>query len=146
MFSFGCSTVQYNFIEHLFYYQSCGKIQKYRSKTYVREVAKTGIDMLHFLNCYSWLFYILTLKIYLFLIVRNPNKIKQKSKSHLSNPLSYPISSKPTKIKHFSHFTTQKSNSHLSKNPLTISKSSLFISTFTDKHFPVKNCKLYYLY
>ena len=52
--------------------------------------------------------------------------------------LSYPISSKPTKIKHFTNLNTQKSNSHLTKNLPTISKSSLFISTFTDNNFPAK--------
>ena len=53
--------------------------------------------------------------------------------------LSYPISSKPTKIKHFSHFTTQKSNFHLTKNSLIISKLSLFIGTFTDNDFSPQN-------
>ena len=58
------------------------------------------------------------------------------------NHLSYPISSNPTKIKHFSHFTTQKSNFHLTKNPPTIPKSSLFIGTFTDNVFsPQKSPK-----
>ena len=68
-------------------------------------------------------------------ISSNPNKIKQNPKFHLPNPISYPISLNPTKIKHFTHFTTQKLNSHLIKNPLTISKTSLFISTFTDNTF-----------
>lgn len=36
--------------------------------------------------------------------IQNPNKIKQNPKFHPSNHLSYPISSKSTKIKHFSHF------------------------------------------
>ena len=44
-----------------------------------------------------------------------PNKIKQNPKSSSPSPLSYPISSKPTKIKHFIHFTTQKSNFNLTK-------------------------------
>ena len=47
------------------------------------------------------------------------SKIPQKSSkipnSTHSNPLSYHISLKPTKIKYFSHFQTQKSNFHLTK-------------------------------
>ena len=63
------------------------------------------------------------------------NKIKQNPNFHISNSLSYPISSKPTKIKHFTPLTTQKLKSHFAKNPPTIPKTSLFISTFTDNHF-----------
>ena len=55
------------------------------------------------------------------------------------NHLSYPISSKPTKIKHFTHLTTQKSKSHFTKIPSTISKSSLFIGTFADNDFSPQN-------
>ena len=73
----------------------------------------------------------------------NPSKIKQNSIFIQINMLSYSISSKPTKIKHFSHFTTQKSNFHLTKNSPIISKLSLFISTFTDNDFPRKNSKSY---
>ena len=76
-------------------------------------------------------------------IFKNPNKIKQNPKSSSSNHLSYPISSKHTKIKHFSHFTTQKSNHHLTKNPSTNLKLSLFIGTFTDNDFSSKNSKSY---
>ena len=75
--------------------------------------------------------------------LQNPNKIKQNPKSSSSNHLSYPISLKPTKIKRFSHFTTQKSNFHLTKNSPIISKLSLFISTFTDNYFSSKNSKSY---
>lgn len=75
------------------------------------------------------------------LIIKNPIKIRQICHSNKIYHLSYPISSKPTKINHFSHFTTKKSNSHLIKNPHTIPKTSLFISTFTDKHFPSKILK-----
>ena len=53
--------------------------------------------------------------------------------------LSYPISSNPTKIKHFPSFTTQKSNFHLTKNLPTIPKSSLFVDTFTDNVFSPQN-------
>ena len=67
-----------------------------------------------------------------------PHKIKQNPKSSSSNHLSYPISLKPTKIKHLSHFQTKKSNFHLSKNLHTNLKSSLFIGTFTDNHFQSK--------
>lgn len=76
-------------------------------------------------------------------ISSKPNKIKQNSIFIQINTLSYPISSKPTKIKYFSHFQTQKSNFHLTKIPPTISKSSLFISTFTDNDFYRKNSKSY---
>lgn len=53
--------------------------------------------------------------------------------------LSYPISSNPTKIKHFPSFTTQKSNPHFIKNSSTIPKSSLFIGTFADNDFSPQN-------
>ena len=65
-------------------------------------------------------------------------KSSKIQKSSSSNHLSYHISLKPTKIKHFIHFTTKKSNSHFTKNSSIISKLSLFISTFTDNHFPSK--------
>lgn len=109
-------------------------------------VAKTKTGHTFFNKPYSWFIHTPTLKFYLLLIIKNPIKIRQTCHSDKIYPLSYPISSKPTKIKHFSHFTTQKSNSHLNKNPHTIPKTSLFISTFTDKHFPSKNYKLYYQY
>lgn len=88
---------------------------------------------------YSWFIYRPSSKFYLVDIFKNPTKIKQNSIFIQINMLSYPISLKPTKIKHFSHFTTQKSNSHLTKNSTTIPKSSLFISTFTDNDFSPKN-------
>ena len=71
--------------------------------------------------------------------LKNPNKIKQNPKFHSSNHLSYHLSSKPSKIKHFSRFIIPKSNYHLTKNLPTNPKLSLFISTFADKHFPSKN-------
>ena len=80
-------------------------------------------------------------KILLCRYLQIPHKIKQNPKSSSSNHLSYPISSKPTKINHFSHFTTQKSNSHPTKNSSTNPKSSLFIGTFTDNDFSSKNSK-----
>ena len=57
--------------------------------------------------------------------------------------LSYPISSKPTKIKHFPRKKKKKSNFNLTKNSPIISKLSLFISTFTDNDFSSKNSKSY---
>ena len=91
---------------------------------------------------YSWFIHRPSSKFYLVDIFKIPNKIKKNPKSSSSNPLSYPISSKPTKIKHFSHFTTQKSNSHPTKNSSTNPKSSLFIGTFTDNVFsPQKSPK-----
>ena len=74
---------------------------------------------------------------------KSPTKSSKIQNFPIQNPLSYPISSNPTKIKHFSHFTTQKSNFHLTKNSLIISKLSLFISTFTDNDFSSKNSKSY---
>ena len=68
-----------------------------------------------------------------------PNKIKQNPKSPPPNPLSYPISSNPTKIKHFPSFIPQKSNPHPTKNLPTIPKSSLFVDTFTDNVFSPQN-------
>ena len=74
---------------------------------------------------------------------QNPTKSSKNPNFPIQNHLSYPISSKPTKIKHFSHFTTQKSDFHLTKNSLIISKLSLFIGTFTDNDFSSKNSKSY---
>ena len=70
--------------------------------------------------------------------LQNPNKIKQNPKSSSLNTLSYPISLKPTKIKHFSHFTTQKSNSHPTKihpqiQNLPYLQALLPITIFTSK-------------
>lgn len=133
-----------DFIERLFYYQSRGKIQKYRG--FMRYgVAKTKTGYAFSNKPYSSFIYTPTLKIYLLLIIKNPIKIRQICHSDKIYPLSYPISSKPTKIKHLTHFTTQKSNSHLTKNLPTNSKLSLFISTFTDNDFSSKNSKLYTL-
>lgn len=101
-------------------------------------VVKTKKIVVFYQIIHSRLFYTPTLKIYLLLITRNPIKIRQICHSDKIYPISYPISLKPTKIKHFSHFTTQKSNFHLTKNSLIISKLSLFISTFTDNDFPRK--------
>lgn len=112
-------------------------------RTNVPGVLKTRTNVRFFVLSYSSFFHTLTQKSNPHKI---PKKIKQNPNFHSSTPLSYPISSKPTKIKYFSHFTTQKSNSHLTKNLPTISKSSLFISTFTDNNFPSKNYKLYHLY
>nr|DAN90685.1 MAG TPA: hypothetical protein [Bacteriophage sp.] len=83
----------------------------------------------------SWLFYTPTQKSNPSPIFKISTKIKQNPKFYPSNPLSYPISLKPTNQATFGHFTTQKSNSYLTKNPSTNPKSSLFISTFTDNHF-----------
>ena len=99
-------------------------------------VAKTKKIVVFYQIVHSRFVYTPTLKIYLLLIIKNPIKIRQICHSDKIYPLSYTISSKPTKIKHSSHFTTQKSNLHLTKNSPIISKLSLFISTFTDKYFP----------
>ena len=73
---------------------------------------------------------------------KTPNKIKQNPKSPPPIPLSYPISTIPTKIDHFPSFTTQKSIPQTNKNLPTILKSSLFIGTFTDNVFsPQKSPK-----
>ena len=102
-------------------------------------VVKTKKIVVFYQIIHSRLFYTPTLKIYLLLITRNHIKIRQICHSDKIYPLSYPISSKPTKIKHFSHFTIQKSNPHSTKNPSTIPKFSLFIGTFTDNDFSHKN-------
>lgn len=101
-------------------------------------VVKTKMDQVFFNIPNSWFTYRLSSKFYLVDIFQIPNKIKQNPKFHPTNPLSHPISSSPTKIKHFSHFQTKKSNFHFAKNSPTISKSSLFISTFTDNDFRPK--------
>lgn len=114
-------------------------------------VAKTERNLVIPKIVLSRFIYTLTLKITCFYIFKihplqisqNHNKIKQNPNFPIPKPLSYPISSKPTKIKHFSHFTTQKSNFHLTKNSPIISKLSLFISTFTDNDFSSKNSKSY---
>lgn len=98
---------RFDFIERLFYYQPYGKIQKYRS--YNRSgVAKTKKDHPFFNKPYSRFIYTLTLKIYRILIIKNPIKIRQICHLGIIYHLSYPISSKPTKIKHSSYFPIQK--------------------------------------
>lgn len=109
-------------------------------------VAKTKKIVVFYQIIHSRFIHTPTQKFNPFLILKISNKIKQTPKSAPSNPLSYPISSIPTKIKHFRHFATQKSNPHSTKNPSTISKSSLFISVLTDNDFPSKNPKSYYQY
>ena len=101
-------------------------------------VAKTKNTRLFCSVPNSRFIYTPTIKFYLLLIIRNPIKIRQICHSDKNYPLSYPISLKPTKINPFTHFTTKKSNSHIIKNSPIISKLSLFISTFTDNHFPSK--------
>ena len=101
-------------------------------------VAKTKNTRLFCSVPNSRFIYTPTIKFYLLLIIRNPIKIRQICHSDKNYPLSYPISSKPTKIKHFSHFTSQKSNFYLAKNLPLISKSSLYISNFTDNQFSQK--------
>ena len=112
----------------------------------VQGVVKTKIVVLFFPQTNSSFIHTPTLKIFFLLIIRNPIKIGQICHLGIIYPISYHISSKPTKIKHFTHFPTQKSNFHLIKNPPTIPKLSLFISTFTDNYFSGKNYKLYHLY
>ena len=70
---------------------------------------------------------------------KSPTKSSKIPNFPIPNPLSYPISSNPTKIKHFPSFTTQKSNPHPTKNLPTIPKSSLFVDTFTDNVFSPQN-------
>lgn len=106
-------------------------------------MAKTKKLVVFYQIVHSRFIYTPTLKIYLLLIIKNPIKIRQICHSDKIYPLSYTISSKPTKIKHSSHFTTQKSNLHLTKNSPIISKLSLFISTFADNDFSSKNSKSY---
>lgn len=102
-------------------------------------VAKTKKIVVFYQIIHSRFIHTPTQKFNPFLILKISNKIKQTPKSAPSNPLSYPISSIPTKIKHFRHFATQKSNHHSTKNPSTIPKFSLFIDTFTDNDFSHKN-------
>lgn len=114
--------------------------EKYRNTValWCPGVAKTGKIVVFYQIIHSRFIYTPTLKIYLLLIIKNPIKIRQICHSDKIYPLSYHISSKPTKIKHFSYFTTQKSNFQLTKNSPTISKSSLYISIFTDNQFSRK--------
>lgn len=116
---------------------SHGKNQKYRVFS-GSGVAKTKKIVIFYQIIHSRLFHRLSLKFYLTDIIKNSNKIKQNPKFPSSNHLSYPISSNHTKINAFTHITAQKPNSNFTKNPLTNSKSSLFIGTFTDKHFSSK--------
>ena len=106
-------------------------------------VVKTKTGYMFFNKSYSWFIHRLSSKFYLVDIFKIPNKIKQNPNFPIPNPLSYHISSKPTKIKHLNHFTTKKSNFHLAKNLPTNLKSSLFIGTFTDNDFHSKNSKSY---
>ena len=102
-------------------------------------VAKTKKTTWKCSKPYSWFIHRLSSKFYFVDIFKIPHKIKQNPKSSSSNHLSYHISSKHTKIKYLNYFTTKKSNFHLAKNLHTNLKSSLFIGTFTDNHFPSKN-------
>ena len=70
---------------------------------------------------------------------KSPLKSSKIQNFPIQNHLSYHISSNHTKIKHFSHFITKKSNPHPTKNPPTIPKSSLFVDTFTDNVFSPQN-------
>ena len=124
-----------DFIERLFYQKRMYNIYLLDIVFKYKGVAKTKIITWKCSKPYSWFIHTPTSKI--------PNKIKQNPKSPPPNPLSYPISSNPTKIKHFSHFTTQKSNYHLIKNLPTNPKLSLFIGTLTDNDFSSKNSKSY---
>ena len=102
-------------------------------------VAKTKIITWKYSKPYSWFIHRPSSKFYLVDILKSPTKSSKIANCLPPNHLSYPISSKPTKIKHFSHFTTQKSNPHPTKNLPTIPKSSLFVDTFTDNVFSPQN-------
>ena len=105
-------------------------------------VAKTKIITWKCSKPYSWFIHRPSSKFYFVDIFKIPTKSSKIPNLLPPNPLSYPISSNPTKIKHFSHFTTQKSNPHPTKNLPTIPKSSLFVNTFTDNVFsPQKSHK-----
>lgn len=101
-------------------------------------VAKTKTCVLFFNSGYSWFIYTPTKKSNLSQIFKIPTKSSEIPIPTSKTPISYTISSNPSKINHLSHFQTQKSNFHLIKNSPTISKSSLFISTFTDNDFSPK--------
>nr|DAV95218.1 MAG TPA: hypothetical protein [Caudoviricetes sp.] len=98
-------------------------------------VFKTKMIVAFWQHPLSWLFYTPTQKSNPSPIFKISTKIKQNPNSSHPNPISYPISLKPTNQATFIHFTTQKLNFHLIKNSFTNPKSSLFISTFTDNHF-----------
>lgn len=84
------------------YKKFCGKMQKYRRKTYVQGVAKTNCMDWKYSRAYSWFIYTPTKKSTLSPIFKNPTKIKQNLKFSISNQLSYPISLKLNKINTFS--------------------------------------------
>ena len=91
---------------------------------------------------YSWFIHRPSSKFYLADILKFPTKSSKIPNLLPPNHLSYPISSNPTKIKHFPSFIPQKSNPHPTKNLPTIPKSSLFVNTFTDNVFsPQKSPK-----
>ena len=82
---------------------------KYRNTVVLRVpgVAKTKKIAVFYQIVHSRFIYTPTQKIYLLLIIKNPIKIRQICHSDKIYPLSYHISLKSTKIKHFNHFTTQ---------------------------------------
>lgn len=66
---------------------------------------------------------------------QNSNKIKRNPKFHSPNPISYPISSKLTKIKHSSHFPIQKIKIIFIQIQHQKSIISLIYKHFFDIHF-----------
>ena len=102
-------------------------------------VAKTKIITWKYSKPYSWFIHRPYSKFYLVDIIKSPPKSSKIPNLLPPNHLSYPISSNPTKIKHFPSFITQKSNPHPTKNLPTIPKSSLFVNTFTDNVFSPQN-------
>ena len=133
-----CSTVQIWFIERLFYLKRMTNIYLLDIVFIYWGVTKTNTTSWKCSKPYSWFIHKPSSKFYLVDIFKTPTKSSKIPNFHIPNPLSYPISSKPTKIKHFSHFTSQKSNFYLAKNLPLISKSSLYISNFTDNQFSQK--------
>ena len=124
-----------DFIERLFYLKRMYNIYLLDIVFIYWGVAKTKIITWKCSKPYSWFIHRLSSKFYLVDIIKSPTKSSKIPNLLPPNHLSYPISSNPTKIKHFPSFITQKSNPHPTKNLPTIPKSSLFIDTFTDNVF-----------
>lgn len=107
---------RFNYIEQMFYYQKRRKKLEIPQKNMCSGVVKTKTGYAFFNKPYSWFIYTPTQKIHPSLNRQNLNKIKQNPIFLIPNHLSYPISSKPTKINHFTHFTPQFSKPHHTKN------------------------------
>ena len=106
-------------------------------------VLKTKMIVTFWQHPHSWLFHTLTQKCNLIPNLKIPTKSSKIP--NFPSQTTYRTTYRQTLLKSSISATSKpkKSNSHLAKNSPTISKFSLFISTFTDNRFHSKNFKSY---